>query len=110
VAVKIARAEVKQDFIVLVSATATVGPGKVTGLDAGGGHPCTSGTLLYVKVIGKTHRIQYSPDTRIEVRDLPDEDEAVSTTADPTTGLACTGSYQPVDARPDAGATVLFTR
>ena len=50
-AVAVARAEVAKDnTISLTSATATVGPGTVT--DANDGPPCTSGTLLHIKLIG----------------------------------------------------------
>jgi hypothetical protein len=51
VAVAVARAEAAKDSTVAItSATATVGPGTVT--DANDGPPCTSGTLLHIKLIG----------------------------------------------------------
>ncbi len=50
VAVAVARAETEKYSATVTSATATVGVGTVT--DPNVGPPCTSGTLLHIKLIG----------------------------------------------------------
>jgi hypothetical protein len=124
VAVAIARAEVAKDSTTsLTSATATVGPGTVT--DANDGPPCTSGTLLHIKLIG-TFNIAVggaptdsAPSASVAsdsapLGGLPTDGSsysvtAVLITADPASGKACLLGVQIAPATPDPGATLLFT-
>jgi len=107
----------------LTSATATVGPGTVT--DANDGPPCTSGTLLHIKLIG-TFNIAVggaptdsAPSASVAsdsapLGGLPTDGSsysvtAVLITADPASGKACLLGVQIAPATPDPGATLLFT-
>lgn len=129
VAVAVAHTEVAKDnTISLTSATATVGPGTVT--DANDGPPCTSGTLLHIKLIGSfniavggapTDMAQSAsgasdsaPSDSAALGGLPTDGgsytvTAVLITADPASGKACSLSVQIAPATPDPGATLLFT-
>ena len=117
----------------LTSATATVGPGTVT--DANDGPPCTSGTLLHIKLIG-TFNISVggaptdsAPSASVASDSAPSASAAsdsaplgglptdggsysvtaVLITADPASGKACLLGVQIAPATPDPGATLLFT-
>jgi hypothetical protein len=74
--------------------------------DSNTGHPCTSGALLVVTVIGRFPRIAVSPppgatDTTVH---------AVVATADARTGQVCLRSVRTGRVTPSAGAAVLFRR
>lgn len=104
VAVDIARQQADKTAISITSATATVGIGTVA--ESNTGHPCTSGTLLHIKLIGEFN-IQHggSPDDSGHY----DPVSAVLITADPDSGDACLITVQTGDVAPDPGATILFT-
>ena len=102
VAVAVARAEAdKAAANAGTSATATVGVGTET--EANVGPPCTSGTLLHIKLIGTFNAV---------VTDLADGSpvSTVVITADPESGKACLISVQVGPTTPDPGATLLFTK
>lgn len=109
VAVAIARAEVAKDAATITSATATVGPGTETLTNVG--PPCTSGTLLHIKLIGTF------PNTAVggsATDDASSEGDNYSVsaeliTADPVSGKACLLAVQTGAVTPDPGATLLFT-
>jgi hypothetical protein len=108
----------------LTSATATVGPGTVT--DANDGPPCTSGTLLHIKLIGTFNIAVGGAPTdsapsasaasdSAPLGGLPTDGSsysvtAVLITADPASGKACLLGVQIAPATPDPGATLLFTK
>jgi hypothetical protein len=106
VAVAVARAEIAKYAATVTSATATVGEGTVT--DPNAGPPCTSGTLLHIKMIG-TFNITT---TGSGGQPTPSSEpvSAVLITADPETGKACDLSVQTGPTTPDPGATLLFTK
>ncbi len=129
VAVAVARAEAaKSSTTSITSATATVSTGTVT--DANDGPPCTSGTLLHIKLIG-TFNIAVagaateSPPSAAASSGaassgnppsagLPTDGgsysvTAVLITADPASGKACLLGVQIGPVAPDPGATLLFT-
>lgn len=119
VAVAVARAEAAKDSTTsITSATATVGAGTVT--DANYGPPCTSGTLLHIKLIG-TFNIPIAggptdaaPSSSALSGGVPTDGSgysvtAVLITADPASGKACLLSVQIGPVAPDPGATLLFT-
>jgi hypothetical protein len=102
VAYDLARAEVDKAAKSITSATATVGPGIETENNVG--PPCTSGTLLHIKLIGAWNIVHgglagrpYEPVSTVLV------------TADPESGKPCLLSVQTGQQEPDRGATVLFT-
>jgi hypothetical protein len=105
VAVAIARAEVTQYAAAITSATATVGAG--TEMDPNAGPPCTSGTLLHIKLIGTfniVHGVNGGQPTPVS-----EPVSGVLITADPESGKACTLGVQTGPIAPDPGATLLFT-
>lgn len=109
VAVAIARAEADKDAATITSATATVGKGTVT--DPNDGPPCTSGTLLHIKLIGTFNKIVVGGGPTASAASA--SDDSVSTvliTADPNAGKACDLSVQTGPTSPDPGATLLFTK
>lgn len=104
VAVAVARAEAAKDAATVTSATATIGEGVETKPNAG--PPCTSGTLLHIKLIGTFNNIAVAGGP------TAGNDYSVSAvliTADPESGKACLVSVQTGPTAPDPGATVLFT-
>lgn len=109
VAVAVARAEAEKDAATIASATATVDKGTVT--DPNDGPPCTSGTLLHIKLIGTFPTIAVG---LLPTAAAPNAgDHTVSTvliTADPESGKACHLSVQTGPTNPDPGATLLFTK
>ena len=108
VASAVARSEADKNAATITSATATAGEGTVT--DPNDGPPCTSGTLLHIKLVGTFPTIVIAPPTA----GAPSaDDHSVSTvliTADPETGKACDLSVQTGATSPDPGATLLFTK
>jgi len=108
VAVAVARAEADKDASSITSATATVGKGTVT--NPNDGPPCTSGTLLHIKLIGTFPTIVAAPPSTGAVSASNDYSvSAVLITADPESGKACLISVQTGATTPDPGATLLFT-
>jgi len=110
VAVAIARAEVAKEDATITSATATIGVGTETETNVG--PPCTSGTLLHIKLIGAFPHIVVG---LLPTAGAPDasNDNSVTTvliTADPESGKACLLGVQTGPRTPDPGATVLFTK
>ena len=104
VAVAVARAEADEEDAAITSATATVGEGTVT--DPNAGPPCTSGTLLHIKLIGTFNHIS------IGLAPTDGTDYSVTTvliTADPVSGKACEIGVRIDRTTPDPGATLLFT-
>ena len=110
VAVAVARAEADKEDAAITSATATVGEGTVT--DPNAGPPCTSGTLLHIKLIGAfPHIVIGLGPTAGAPSD--GKDYSVTTvliTADPASGKACEIGVRTDPATPDPGATLLFTK
>ena len=123
VAVAVARAEAAKDSTTsITSATATVGAGIVT--DANYGPPCTSGTLLHIKLIGTfniviaggptdgassaTASSASAPSGGVPTDGSGYSVTAVLITADPASGKACLLSVQIGPVAPDPGATLLF--
>lgn len=103
VAVAVARQEVDKLGLPITSATATVGEGTVT--DSNIGQPCTSGTLLHIKLIGDFHTIPHGG-----VPGQPYEPTtAVLITADPESGQACLIGVATGEQRPEDGSVLLFT-
>ena len=74
-----------------------------TQTEANAGPPCTSGTLLHIKLIGSFNAV---------VADLANGSPVTTVliTADPASGQACLVSVQVGPAMPDPGATLLFTK
>jgi len=119
VAVAVARAEVAKEAATITSATATVGAGTVT--EANDGPPCTSGTLLHIKLIGTFPHIvttgrpldgassASAPSGGVPTDGSGFSVTAVLITADPASGKACLLSVQIGPAVPDPGSTLLFT-
>jgi hypothetical protein len=104
VAVAVARAEVAKAATGITSATATVGAG--TDMDPNDGPPCTSGTLLHIKLIG-TFNIT-TTGYGGEPTAVSEPVSGVLITADPVSGKACTLGVQTGPIAPDPGATLLF--
>jgi hypothetical protein len=104
VAVAVARAEVAKAATGITNATATVGAG--TDMDPNDGPPCTSGTLLHIKLIGTFNIIT----TGYGGQPTPVSEpvSGVLITADPVSGKACTLGVQTGPIAPDPGATLLF--
>lgn len=104
VAVAVARGEIERLDLggLVTSATATVGEGTVT--DSNTGHPCASGSLLHVKLIGDFGKILHGsmPGQTYEPT------SAVSITADPQSGQACLIGVATGEQSPQANAVVLF--
>jgi hypothetical protein len=100
VAARIARSEADRLAKTITSATATASRGTVR--DSNTGHPCTSGTLLQIKLLG-TFKIVVSPP--------PGEDDTTVTevdiTADPGAGKACLISVRTAAIPPSAAAATL---
>jgi len=87
----------------ITSATATVGEGTVA--DSNTGHPCTSGTLLHIKLIGDFHTIDHGG-----IPGQPYEPtSAVLITADPESEQACLIGVSTGEQKPKAGSVALFT-
>ena len=115
VAVAVARAEVAKEAATITSATATIGAGTVT--ETNDGPPCTSGTLLHIKLIGTFPHIVTtgrpldgaSSDSGVPTDGSGFSVTAVLITADPASGKACLLSVHIGPAAPDRGATLLFT-
>jgi len=109
VAVAIARAEVAKDAATITSATATIGTGTETETNVG--PPCTSGTLLHIKLIGTfpTIVVGLLPTAGAPGASNDNSVSAVLITADPESGKACLLGVQTGPTTPDPGATVLFT-
>jgi hypothetical protein len=110
VAVAIARAEVAKEAATITSATATTGAGTETETNVG--PPCTSGTLLHIKLIGTFPHIVPGPlpSTGASGASNDYSVSAVLITADPESGKACLLGVQTGPTTPDPGATVLFTK
>jgi hypothetical protein len=109
VAVAIARAEVAKYAATITSVTAAVGTGTET--EANVGPPCTSGTLLHIKVIGTFPTIMVAP-RPVSSAPTASNDYSVTAvliTADPISGKGCLLSVQTGAVTPDPGATVLFS-
>ena len=103
VAVAVARQEVDKLGLPITSATATVGEGTVA--DSNTGHPCTSGTLLHIKLIGDFHTIPHGG-----IAGQPYEPtSAVLITADPESEQACLIGVSTGEQQPKASSAVLFT-
>jgi hypothetical protein len=108
VAVAVARAETEKYAATVTSATATVGVG--TDLDPNAGPPCTSGTLLHIKLIGTFPTIVVGAPSAGDPNASNDYSvSAVLVTADPVSGKACTLGVQTGPVAPDPGSTLLFT-
>lgn len=108
-AVALARHEVHSQQATISSATVTVGSGKV--LDANTGHPCTSGRLLNIKLIGSfPHTVTTGNPVR-PGEGTPDFTvRAVLLTADARSGVACLIGVQTGERgqpTPEANATLL---
>jgi len=103
---KLVRSEIRKESAVLISATVTVGYGKM--FDSNIGYPCTSGRLLHIKLIGDFPHITTGglavqpgapfPDTTVH---------AVNLTADAKTGSPCLISVQTGKVAPAPGAESL---
>jgi hypothetical protein len=102
VAVAIARAEADKDGAAISSATATIGKGTETAPNAG--PPCTSGSLLHIKLIGTFNNIAVAGGPTVGNGYSV---SALLITADPQSGKACLISVQTGSTTPDAGATLL---
>ena len=109
VAVAVARAEAHKEDAAITSATATVGEGTVT--DPNAGPPCTSGTLLHIKLIGTFNHIVtgLGPTAGAPTDGTDYSVTTVLITADPASGKACDIGVQTGPTAPDPGATLLFT-
>jgi hypothetical protein len=109
VAVAVARAEVAKDAATITSATATIGAGTETETNVG--PPCSSGTLLHIKLIGTFPHIVISGSPTDDAASEGDNYSvsAELVTADPVSGKACLLSVQTGAITPDPGATLLFT-
>jgi len=110
VAVAIARAEVAKEAATITSATATIGAGTETETNVG--PPCTSGTLLHIKLIGTfpTISVGLGPTAGAPGASNDNSVSAVLITADPESGKACLLGVQTGPTTPDPGATLLFTK
>jgi hypothetical protein len=108
-AVAVARAEVAKEAATITSATATIGAGTETETNVG--PPCTSGTLLHIKLIGTFPRIAISGSPTDDASSEGDNYSASAEliTADAESGKACLISVQTGTVAPDPGATLLFT-
>lgn len=95
-----------KDATSITSATATVGTGTET--DPNVGPPCTSGTLLHIKLIGTFNIVTGGFGGQPTGTSFPVS--AVLITADPVSGKACLLGVQTGSTAPDPGATLLFTK
>ena len=78
--------------------------------DPNDGPPCTSGTLLHIKLIGTFPTISVGLPPTAGAPSAGDSSvSAVLITADPESGKACDLSVRTGPTTPDPGATVLFT-
>jgi hypothetical protein len=99
VAVAVAEAEAaKARATATTSATATVGAGTET--DPNAGPPCTSGTLIHIKLIGAFNAVT------TDLTDAPIT--TILITADPASGKPCEISVRVDTPSPDPSAAVLF--
>lgn len=99
VATRIARSEADREAKTITSATATAAEGTLR--DSNTGHPCTSGRLLQIKLLGT-----FNTDTA----GVPGGSGPVTEldiTADPDSGRACLISVRTDTILPDADAAVL---
>jgi hypothetical protein len=103
------RAETAKEAATITSATATIGAGTETETNVG--PPCTSGTLLHIKLIGTFPRIAISGSPTDDASSEGDNYSASAEliTADAESGKACLISVQTGTVAPDPGATLLFT-
>jgi len=109
VAVAIARAAVAKYAATITSATATVGKGIETQTNVG--PACTSGTLLYIKLIGTFPTIVAGPVPTAGASGTSNDNSvsAILITADPASGKACLLGVRTGATKPDRGSTQLFT-
>ena len=102
----LARSEIRKESAVLISATVTVGYGKVFDLNIG--YPCTSGRLLQIKLIGDFPHTVTTGLPMIPGAPTPDFTvHAVNLTADAKTGRPCLISVQTGEVAPASGAESL---
>lgn len=100
------RQEIRQDGAVLTSATVTAGYGQVT--DSNIGHPCLSGRLLHIKLIGDFPHIVTTGHPVQPGAPIPDfAVRAVDLTADAKTGRRCLVRVQTGNVAPAPGAVSL---
>lgn len=108
-AVALAREEIHSQRATISSATVTASSGKM--LDANTGHPCTSGRLLNIKLIGSfPHTVTTGHDVRPGESSPDFTVRAVLITADARSGLACLIGVQTGERgqpEPEPNATVL---
>jgi hypothetical protein len=100
---------VAKDAATITSATATIGAGTETETNVG--PPCTSGTLLHIKLIGTfpTISVGLGPTAGAPGASNDYSVSAVLITADPESGKACLLGVQTGPTTPDPGAALLFT-
>lgn len=101
IAVRIAHQQARRVSGTVTRAIATVGEGTV--IDSNIGHPCTSGTLLHITLIGRFN-VAVSPPPGVN----PGPVTQVGITADPVTGRPCLMGVSTGKVTPDPKATVLF--
>lgn len=99
VATRVARLEADREARTITSATATATPGTLRASNTG--HPCTSGRLLQIKLLGTFRTAVLPPPGR------NDTVTEMDLTADPVSGEACLISVRTDAIMPDADATVL---
>lgn len=103
---ELVQSEIRKESAVLISATVTVGYGKV--FDSNIGYPCTSGRLLQIKLIGDFPHIVISPHPKQPGETTLDLNvHAVNLTADAKTGRPCLISVQTGEVAPASGAESL---
>lgn len=103
---ELVRSEIRQQGLIVSSATVTVGYGRV--IDSNIGYPCTSGQLLEIKLIGDFSHIAISPFPVQPGAPLPDVTvHAVNLTADAETGRPCLIGVQIGKVAPAPGAVSL---
>lgn len=105
----LARQEIASQKATIYSATVTASPGKM--LDSNTGHPCTSGRLLHIKLIGSFPHTVTTGHPVTPGKPPPDFTvRAATITADAQTGLACLMGVQTREngePKPEPNATVL---
>lgn len=100
------RQEIRQDGAVLTSATVTAGYGQVT--DSNIGHPCLSGRLLHIRLIGDFLHVVTTGHPVQPGAPIPDfAVRAVDLTADAKTGRLCLVRVQTGNVAPAPGAISL---
>lgn len=103
---ELVRSEIRQEGAILTSATVTVSYGTV--FDSNLGHPCTSGRLLHIKLIGDFPHIVTGVHPKQPGAPTPDFTvHAVLLTVDAETGRACLLSVQTGEVAPASGAESL---